>query len=125
MRPKDLRIGNYVQVRDMIARVDRILSASVDVTFGDGDRKNILIGNVKPIRLKSEHFTENGWEPYMFGFKRKTDRTAAKLIVDECGMLLEIDDGGNNVCLDDVRYVHEVQNAFALFTDVEFKIKMK
>ena len=119
MEAKDLMIDDYVQFYDgTICRIENIYKAdAVEVTNKNGTF-NAMCDRIYPVPLTLEILEQNGF--YYWGYDNlylNTDENITvhvytrKDILDNDNMNLFIDDGLNQVLLEELKYVHTLQHA--------------
>lgn len=137
MKANDLRIGNWVKVNDPIFGVNTYKVATIRdngiITLNDNI--SCLVGNIEPIELTGDILIN-------IGFKKGYNEIYSKTIKDDFNeynvSYQNISDnkysfvayGYKNgelkrkMILDNIQYLHELQNVFFTFTNQELEIKL-
>lgn len=137
MEINELRIGNWVKVNDPIFGVNTYKVATIRdngiITLNDN--MSCLVDNIEPIELTGDILIN-------IGFKKGYNEIYSKTIKDdfnECNVSYQnISDNKysfvayeykngklkRKMILDNIQYLHELQNVFFSFTNQELEIKL-
>ncbi len=131
MKTKELRIGNFVKSTfdDLICEIlDIYAHQGADVycshKYGQ-DLLDVKYG-IEPILLTEEFFLKNGFEkdPMITQYSKKIDEFLISYIDGVNGCLLSIQGEKSQYYKYDIKYIHELQNAYYCLTGEELEVKL-
>jgi hypothetical protein len=124
MKPKELRIGNYVLIRDYLLIVSGLTWDETEGTYEvvyHNNRASQPIKNFKPVPL-TEHWI------LKFGFKPKYEDQEDNLIYEKNNLLITKDKFKEEFYLElnmsvesELKYVHQLQNLYFVLTADELE----
>jgi hypothetical protein len=127
MKTNDLRIGNWVQYDgipyqiESLTKVDAVVH-SIDIF----DFRNRSLGNAEPIERTEDVLVKLGFEGEMYEFCLLADD--ANITVNLIENRIDISYFGNCeaelLIKYNVKYLHQLQNAYYLLTNEELEVKL-
>lgn len=127
MKNNELRIGNYVQHKGEIVKVEQITKRKIGYhKNGDKSRMHYLkYSEIKPIEITEDLLLENGFEKEFYWvfsqdcFVYDNDKVLLRQSFDDNSWYATIVYLG----MFSINYIHELQNAYYVFNNKELKLK--
>ena len=122
----DLRIGNYLKYNNKIVRVFELHPRYI----GFDNEENFVVGDnpeyFDPIELTEEVLLKIGFkkDPIITQYNKEIDDFLISYIDGVNGCLLSIQGKKSQFYKYDIKYLHELQNAYFLLTNQEMEIEL-
>ena len=121
IQSNELRIGNWVKRNEYNAKIIALSVSGLVAEREDGARYYGAIHALEPIPLTEELIEKQGWDK----FDSYYNNGEIKICKNEDWWHLYIEDViHRNVIAVDVKYLHELQNAYFVVTKKELEIKL-
>lgn len=131
MKVNELRIGNLVLYNDLYCKIIGIDKIGMDedrvlVEYHNGETDYCYIGYIEPILLTEEFFLKNGFEkdPMITQYSKEIDEFLISYIDGANGCLLSIQGKKSQFYKYDIKYIHELQNAYYCLTNEELNVEL-
>ncbi|WP_292008672.1 hypothetical protein [Chryseobacterium sp.] len=120
MNPKELRIGNYIQINEKVANVNFELFRSLHEKEKAISNKNLYTLKVSPIELTDEWFNTFGFEIRAKGYtdSKLSAITTAEIIKEDGEFRFY---PGYTHAYISIKYVHQLQNLYFSLTHQEIQ----
>ena len=118
MKANELRIGNYVKFGKLFKKVVEIAEEGFYILDKDGTTLKNTWADLQPIPLTEEWLLKFGLEKELDSFYRFNKSSMIEICFYDGGILVT----NQSVCLNSIKYVHQLQNLYFALTGEELVV---